>query len=489
MDMSLALLFALPVVGGGLCALLRLGEMPSRLLAMASLLVTLLVLVIAWASAAPVAGSPWLLNLQAAWIPDFGISFHLAADGISLVMVALTLVLAAAGIVLTGNECREQAGLFYASTLWITAGVCGVFLAVDMFLFFFFWELMLIPLYLLVGMWGKSERRVSAAIKMLIYTQASGLCMLLAILFMVFSYHAQTGRYSFDYLDLLNVQLSPLAGLLAMAGFGLAFAVKLPVLPLHGWVMDVFEESPTGAIYTGLMLKTGAYGLLRFGIPLLPEAAQTISHCAMILGAVTVVYGMVVALAQTDIKRMVAYISISHMGLALVGLFAWNELALQGVVMIMVAHGLGLAALFGVTSMLEQRLGTRDLAAMGGLWKAAPRLGAGGMVVALAALGLPGFGTFIGEILVLLGAWQVNVWATIIAATGMVGSAIYALYLVQYTFQGKVPERGIADVNVVETGSLLLISVPVIILGFYPQPLLDITAPAVSHLLHWSGLN
>ena len=359
----------------------------------------------------------WLVEVQWPWIPQFGISVHLAMDGLSLLLVLLTCFLGFLAVLASWSEVQERVGLFHANVLWVLAGVVGVFLALDLFLFYVFWEVMLVPMYFLISLWGH-ENRVYAAIKFFLFTQASGLLMLVAILALVSLHQHQTGAYTFDYAQLLG---TPMAGATAMwcaLGFFIAFAVKIPAVPVHTWLPDAHTEAPTAGsvILAGLLLKTGAYGLLRFVLPLFPAAARALAPVAMGLGVLGILYGAILAFAQTDLKRLVAYTSVSHMGFVLLGVFAWNPWALHGAVLEMLCHGLSTGGLFILAGALQERLHTRDLERMGGLWATVPRLGGVGMVLAMASLGLPGLGNFVAEFLVLLGAFQVSPTLTIIAA-------------------------------------------------------------------------
>ena len=432
----------------------------------------------------PGQAAPWLAHLKLAWMPRFGISLELAMDGLSLLLLVLTLALGLIAIASSWSEIDFKPGLFQANLLWTLAGVCGVFLAVDMFLFFLFWEVMLIPMYLLIAIWGH-ENKSYAAMKFFIFTQASGLLMLLAIVVLAWQGMAVSGQLSFSYFDLLGVSLDSRLGWLTMLGFFLAFTVKLPAFPFHTWLPDAHTQAPTAGsvLLAGILLKTGAYGLLRFCIPLFPELSMQFAPVAMGLGAAGVIYGAVLAFAQTDFKRLVAYSSVSHMGFVLLGLYAWNQLALQGAVMQMVAHGVSTAALFMLAGALQHRLHTRDMGRMGGLWHQAPRMGACAMFFAVASLGLPGLGNFVAEFLVLLGLFAVHPWLTVIAALGLITAAIYSLWLMQQAFQGHPDEqREMADFDVREMAAMAAMIVALIWLGLYPQPVLDLAQPVLDSL-------
>jgi NADH-quinone oxidoreductase subunit M len=430
------------------------------------------------------ASSAWLEQIDRVWIPQFGIHFHLALDGLSLLLLALTFFLGVLSVLCSWTEITESVGFFHLNVLWILAGITGVFLALDLFLFYFAWELMLVPMYFLIALWGH-ERRIYAAIKFFLFTQLSGLLMLVAILVLYFLHHQSTGTYTFDYEQLLHTPLSSGTALWLMLGFFIAFAVKLPLFPLHTWLPDAHTEAPTAGsvILAGLLLKTGAYGMIRFVVPLFPDAAHQFAPVAMALGAAGIIYGAVMAFAQHDLKRLVAYTSVSHLGFVVLGVFSWNELALQGAVMTMLCHGISTGALFILTGSLQERIHTRELGRMSGLWATAPRLSGAGLYFALASLGLPGLGDFIGEFLVLLGTYRAHPILAIIAAIGVLAETFYALRMVQQAFQGPnehawsfpdlVPREGVI---------IALMAASLLWLGLYPQPVLSTFNPALHAL-------
>ena len=432
--------------------------------------------------------STWLMHFKADWIPAFGISIEFALDGISMLMVLLTLVLGAVAVSASWTDVIVRRGFFEANLLWTLAGVLGVFMALDLFLFFLFWEVMLIPMYFMIAIWGH-ENRGYAAMKFFIFTQASGLLMLVSILALVAVNQSATGQWNFSYFDLLNTPMAEATAHWLMLGFFIAFVVKLPVFPFHTWLPDAHTQAPTAGsvILAGILLKTGAYGLIRFAVPLFPQAAMDFSYVAMVLGAVGVVYGAVLAFAQTDFKRLIAYSSVSHMGFVLLGVYAWNELALQGAVMQMVAHGFSTAALFMIAGSLQERLHTRDMREMGGLWQQMPRMGAVAMFFVVASLGLPGLGNFVAEFLVLLGLFQVDPWLTAVAALGLITGAAYSLILMQRAFQGepnpKLVDQGLMDFGRREMLTMAVMMLALIGLGIYPQPILDIAQPVLQSLL------
>ena len=428
--------------------------------------------------------STWLIHYRADWIPHFGISFELALDGLSLVMVVLTLVLGGIAVISSWDEIDYRPGFFQANLLWILAGVLGVFLALDLFLFFLFWEVMLVPMVFLIVIWGH-ENKAYAAMKFFLFTQISGLLMLLAILVLVYIHSSATGQLSFSYFDLLGTHIGGELGFWVMLGFFLAFTVKLPAFPFHTWLPDAHTQAPTAGsvILAGILLKTGAYGLIRFTLPLFPEQSLAFAPVAMAMGVAGIIYGAVLAFAQTDFKRLVAYSSVSHMGFVLLGIYAWNSLALQGAVMQMLAHGLSTAALFMIAGALQQRLHTRDMRLMGGLWHNMPRMGATAMFFAIASLGLPGMGNFVAEFLVLLGLFEVSPLTAALAALGLITAAIYALIMMQRTFQGQADSsRELADYGPREMATMAVMIVGLLWLGVYPQAVFELTQPVLDSL-------
>jgi len=491
--MMLSALILVPFVSGLLAWLLgRRSDTLARGIALGGMLLDL-----ALAAALALAGSPrgaglalfarggaWWMEEHAAWIPQLGISYHLGLDGLSLLLVLLTAFVGVIAVLVSWREVRDRVALFHGMLLWVLAGIQGVFLALDLFLFYFFWEVMLVPMYFLIGVWGH-ERRIYAAVKFFLFTLAGGLLMLVSIIGMVVVHGRAGGGYTFDFPALLGTAVPPALGMGLLLGFVAGFAVKLPAVPLHSWLPDAHTEAPTAGsvILAGLLLKTGAYGLIRFAIPLLPEAASRLAPVAMAVGVAGILYGAIVAFAQTDLKRLVAYTSVSHMGFVLLGIFAWSEIALQGVVLQMVAHALSTGALFVLVGMLQERLHTRDLSTMGGFWEAMPRLGGLATVLAMASLGLPGLVNFVAEFLVLLGVYPRSILLAALGATGMVLAAIYSLRVVQGVFHGpraeapKLPD--ITPREAIVLGAMVLL---LVVFGLWPQPLIDATRPVFASM-------
>ena len=431
----------------------------------------------------------WFIYLKALWMPRFGISFQLGLDGLSLLLVILTLFLGAMATGAAWREIMQRPGFFYFNLLWTLAGVVGVFTALDLLLFFFFWEVMLIPMYLIIAIWGH-ENKNYAAMKFFIFTQVTGLLMLIAILVLAWFHYLQFGAFSFDYFELRRVELGANLEMLVMLGFFIAFATKLPSVPFHAWLPDAHSQAPTpgSVILAGVLLKTGAYGLIRFTVPLFPGAAASFAPLAMTLAAISILYCAKVAFAQTDIKRLIAYTSVSHMGFVTLGVFAWNAQALQGAVMTMLAHGLSSAALFMLAGGLQLRIHTRNMQDMGGYWTRVPRMAIVAMFFSIAALGMPGLGNFIGEFLALLGAFQVNWVITAVAAIGLVLASIYSLWVLQLVFQGKFSEtkydvERLTDLSRQEMVFYLAMMAGLVWMGMYPTAFLDLSALTLEPLL------
>jgi NADH-quinone oxidoreductase subunit M len=487
--MTLAWLLIVPALAGLLAWLAgRWNPRWSRWICLLALAIMLGLTLSVWARS-PItpsisSGGNWIAELDLPWIPALGIRLHLAVDGLSLLLVLLTVFLGLVSVAASWTEITERIGFFHFHLMWVLAGVVGVFLALDLFLFYFFWEVMLVPMYFLIALWGH-ENRIYASIKFFLFTQISGLLMLAAILGLYFVHHHSTGIYTFDYMDLLGTSVPASTATWLMLGFFIAFAVKLPSVPVHTWLADAHTEAPTAGsiILAGLLLKTGAYGLLRFAVPLFPQAAMDFAPAGMALAVVSILYGALLAFGQTDLKRLVAYTSVSHMGFVLLGVFAWNQVALQGVVMQMLAHGISTGALFVLVGALQERMHTRDMGRMGGLCATIPRCAGVALLFAMASLGLPGLGNFVAEILVLLGTYRVSATFASLAVAGLVGATVYALWLVQATFHGPNREGwALTDLSRRETTVTAAMIVTIVWLGVYPQPILNTSAPALERL-------
>jgi NADH-quinone oxidoreductase subunit M len=401
-----------------------------------------------------------------------------------LILVVLTIFLGILSVLTSWTEIKDRIGFFHFNLLWILAGIVGVFTSLDLFLFYFFWELMLVPMYFLIGIWGH-EKRIYAAYKFFIFTQASGLLMLLSILGLYFIHGNQTGIYTFNYFELLLTQLPSGMEWLLMFGFLIAFAVKLPLVPVHNWLPDAHTQAPTAGsvILAGLLLKTGAYGLLRFVLPLFPNVSIEFAPYAMFLGVIGILYGAKLAFAQNDFKRLVAYSSVNHMGFVMLGVYSFNVLAYQGAVFEMITHAISTSALFIIVGLLSDRLHTRNLDEMGGLWEQVPKMGGIAMVFVMASLGLPGLGNFIAEFLVLAGSFQASVLWSVLGSLGLIASAIYALRIMQKVWhERKAKEWKIKDYiprELIILGSLILV---IVWLGLFPQKIFSTISSSINSI-------
>jgi NADH-quinone oxidoreductase subunit M len=418
------------------------------------------------------------------WIPEIGISYHLGVDGISLLLVMLTTILVPLLLLAPWEAVSDRLKTFTMMVLLLETATIGVFLALDLVLFYVFWEAMLIPMYFLIGIWG-GERRGYAAIKFFLYTMAASVLMLVAIIALYFA-----GGNAFDLMLLKDVGLDPGLQLWLFLAFAAAFAVKIPLWPLHSWMPDAYSEAPSvGTILLAALLsKAGLYGLLRFGWTIFPNAAVELAPYLLALALVGVIYGALVAVMQRDLKRMVAYASLSHLGLIAIGVFALSLSGTAGSVLQMVSHGLILAALFLAISILVDRFGRQGMEDFGGLMRAMPRFAALFLVFMLAAVALPGTATFVGEFLILVGTFfieQYRIYA-IIGASIAVFSVIYMLWMTRRVFHGPPPahiEQGARDLAPAEVALLVPLVVLILWIGIYPKPLLERISPSVEALL------
>jgi NADH-quinone oxidoreductase subunit M len=433
----------------------------------------------------PVAGYQFVQ--QADWYRPWGLSWYLGMDGISMPMVILTTFLVPIALG-ASTSITKRTKEFVVYTLMLEAGMIGVFLALDLFLFFVFFEAILIPMYFIIGIWG-SERRVYAAVKFFLYTAFGSALMLAAIIALVVNYAQQFGAASFALPDLMNVQFSAGSERWLFAAFALAFAIKVPLFPLHTWLPDAHTEAPTAGsvLLAGVLLKLGTYGLLRFNLSLFPQASVDAVWVMGILAVIGIVYGAVVAIVQPDLKRMVAYSSVSHLGFIVLGTFALTAGSLQGAVIQNVNHGLTTGALFLLVGMLYERRHTKQISEFGGLQKVMPVYAGFFLFMAFASVGLPGLNGFVGEFLVLIGSYATLPVLTIIAAFGVILAAIYMLWAYQRVFTG-VPEKEenkvLSDLSLREVALLAPIAILVLVIGLYPKVLLDKIAPSTDAVLN-----
>jgi NADH-quinone oxidoreductase subunit M len=419
---------------------------------------------------------------QHAWIGDLGVSWKLGVDGISLFLVVLTGVLFP--IALAGPKVHKDVKSYVAWMLLLEAGCMGVFLSLDLFCFFVFWELVLVPMYMLIGGWGY-ERRIYAALKFFLYTAFGSALMLVAILTVAFLHH---GGPTFDLVRLATDQdFSRATGRWLFLAFALSFAIKVPIFPLHTWLPDAHTEAPTAGsvILAGVLLKLGTYGFLRFGLYLFPEATVWFAPLFLTLGVIGITYGAIVAAMQKDLKRLVAYSSVAHLGFIVIGTFALTTQGLQGGLIQMVNHGLSTGALFLLVGMIYERRHTRAIAELKGLQKPAPIFAAIFMLVMLSSIGLPGLNGFVGEFLVLLGTFITHRWWAVVATSGVILAAVYLLWAYQRVFHGEPDDanRDFREITWREGAVLAPLLVLIVFLGVYPKPVLDRMAPSVDRLI------
>src|SRR6266545_3895649 len=425
---------------------------------------------------------------QRQWMPTLGISYHLGVDGISLLLVLLTTFLMPLSLLASWHSIERRWKEFAITMLLLETGMLGVFLALDLFLFYIFWEAMLIPMYLIIGIWG-GPNRVYAAVKFILYTLAGSLLMLVAILALYFLHGAATGTYTFD-LPVVARYVLP-AGLtqnLLFLAFALAFAIKVPMWPFHTWLPDAHVEAPTpgSVILAAVLLKMGTYGFLRFCLPLFPQATLAFAPWMFWLAVIGIIYGAWVSTVQADMKKLVAYSSVSHLGFVVLGLFTLNPQGMVGAIIQMVNHGLSTGALFLIVGMLYERRHTRLIADFGGLWKVVPALSALFLIVTLSSIGLPGLNGFVGEFLILVGAFQVHRPAAVLATTGIIFAAVYLLWMYQRVIFGEVTHeenRRLPDLSLREWVILVPVLACVVWIGVYPVALTGKTEASVQALI------
>lgn len=421
------------------------------------------------------------------WVESFGIRYHLGIDGISLLLSVMTALLGLVACLSSLPTVRHRPKGYYISLLILQTGMLGTFLALDMFLFYVFWELMLIPMYFLIGIWG-GPRRLYAAIKFVLFTLAGSVVMLVGILALYFIHLKQTGEASFGYLDFLGLSLSPTAQKTLFWAFFFAFAVKVPLFPFHTWLPDAHVEAPTAGsvILAGVLLKMGTYGFLRFCLPLFPSAAVQMVPIVAVLAIIGIIYGAMVAMVQEDIKKLVAYSSVSHLGLVMLGLFALNTEAIAGSLLQMVNHGLSTGALFLLVGVIYERRHTRMIADFGGLAKVMPVYTAIFVIITLSSIGVPGLNGFVGEFLILVGVFQNYHWYAVLGATGVILSACYMLSMVRRVFFGPLnhsQNKDLQDVSPLELTTLIPIVALVFFIGILPGPFLRVAEKSVEKVV------
>ncbi len=421
------------------------------------------------------------------WISALNINYSLGIDGIALLLILLTSFITIIVIISAWKVIREKVAQYMAAFLIMEGLMIGVFSATDAILFYVFWEAMLIPMFLIIGIWG-GPNRIYATIKFFLYTLLGSLLMLVALVYLYFS-----GNGSFALADLYTIKLGLAEQIWIFLAFFMAFAVKIPMFPVHTWLPDAHVEAPTGGsvVLAAIMLKMGAYGFIRFNLPITPDASHTLSGFIIALSLIAIVYIAMVALAQTDMKKLIAYSSISHMGFVTLGLFVYNKMAFEGAIIQMISHGFISGAMFLCVGVLYDRMHTRKMSDYGGVANTMPKFAAFMMLFAMANAGLPGTSGFVGEFLVILGAFQVNVWYAIIAGTTLVLGAAYTLWMYKRVIFGAINNKNVeslTDINKREGLFLLILSITVLIMGLWPAPFLDTIHTSVDRVLALSSV-
>lgn len=428
----------------------------------------------------PDASTQFQVNLP--WIPQFGIQFKAGVDGISMVLLLLTNLLMPIIVLSSFKQDIKNQNAFYALIFFMQSGLLLVFTALDAFLFYVGWEIALIPVYFICALWG-GENRIKVNLKFFVYTIAGSLLMLLAIIYL----HLQTPGNSYDISEFYKLNLDSTTQGWIFWAFFLAFAIKMPVFPFHTWQPDTYTEAPTAGtmLLSGIMLKMGIYGVIRWLIPIAPMGFDAWAEIAIILSIIGVVYASIIAFTQNDIKRLIAYSSIAHVGLISAGIFAWNVQGLQGAMIQMLNHGINVVGMFFIADIIIRRLNTRELNLMGGIAKPAPMLAIGFLIVLLGTVALPLTNGFVGEFLLLMGIYNYNIWYAAIAGLTIIFGAVYMLRMYQRVMLGEVNSTtsSFIDLDATEKFVLLIISALIILIGIYPQPILNISEAAIVNLI------
>jgi len=486
----LTLAWLLPVAGALL--LLFVGNADGRRNALARWITlavsvaTFAVTLAMWASFNPGSAEFQLIE-RVPWIPSFGIDYYVGVDGISLLLIVLTGFLTPIGLLSSWVGIEKKVKEFCIFLLLLEAAMIGVFISLDLFLFYVFWDAMLVPMYFLIGIWGY-DQRIYAAIKFMLYTMAGSVLMLIAILGLAYLHNAATGSYSFDLLKLYQLDIATNTQRWFFLAFAIAFAIKVPLFPFHTWLPDAHVQAPTAGsvILAGVLLKMGTYGFVRFAFPLFPAAAAEFAPWIGVLAVIGIIYGALVAMVQPDMKKLVAYSSVSHLGFVVLGICAMNVNGMQGAVYQMLAHGVSTGGLFLIVGMLSDRRHTRLISEFGGLKAVMPRLTAAFMIITLASIGLPGLNGFIGEFLIMLGAFRWDPRYVVAAGLGVILSAVYMLWMFQRVYYGKVTHaenRTLPDLLPHEWSAVVPLCAVAVVMGVFPMFFLRPMEPAVTRVV------
>jgi NADH-quinone oxidoreductase subunit M len=427
------------------------------------------------------------------WIPAFGIDYYVGLDGISLLLVVLTGFLTPIALLSSWEGVEHKVKEFSVFILALHSAMIGVFISLDLFLFYVFWDAMLIPMYFLIGIWGY-DQRIYAAIKFMLYTMAGSVLMLIAILGLAYLHSEATGSYTFDLLKLYTLQIAPETQRWFFLAFALAFAIKVPLFPFHTWLPDAHVQAPTAGsvILAGVLLKMGTYGLLRFAFPLFPTAAAEFAPWIAVLAVIGIIYGALVAMVQPDMKKLVAYSSVSHLGFVVLGICAMNVQGVQGAIYQMLAHGVSTGGLFLIVGMLSDRRHTRLISEFGGLKSVMPRLTAAFLIITLASIGMPGLNGFVGEFLIMLGAFRWDPRYVVGAGLGVILSAVYMLWMFQRVYYGPVTvekNATLPDLRPREWAAALPLCAMAIVMGVFPMLFLQPMEPSVRKVVEQVGFS
>jgi NADH-quinone oxidoreductase subunit M len=414
-----------------------------------------------------------IVDVSFSWISAWNVDFHLMVDGLSMPLIILNNFLVLICVLYSIGAVRKKEGPYYFMLFALQAGIVGTFMAADLFLFYVFWEMMLIPLYFMIGIWG-SEQRIYAAVKFFLFTLAGSIFMLLSIIVI----YLKLGTLDINEIAQLAPAMDVGLQKWLFCGFFVAFAIKVPLFPLHTWLPDAHTQAPTAGsiMLAGVLLKTGAYGMLRFCIPFFPEAAVAFSGFITVLATIAIIYGALLAFAQKDLKRLIAYSSVSHMGFVVLGIFTWNVYAISGGILQIISHGISTSGLFLCAGLIYDRTHTRELKKLGGLCDPLGKLTGFFAIMMLSSVGLPGLNGFVGELLILIGTFGESPWMCVFAATGVVLGAVYLLKMFQASMLGKVKDEKfklLPDIGLRETFALLMLTIPAFWIGIYPSPVLE----------------
>ena len=483
----LTVLILVPLAGAAAIGFIPAGAKSRiRVIALATAVFAfLLSLVLPWRFDAATARMQFVEKLP--WIPEIGAAYFIGIDGMSLLLVLLTTLTTAVAVLCSWTAVQERIKGYMACILIMEAGMIGVFVSLDLVLFFLFWEIGLVPMYFLIGIWG-GKNKLYATLKFFLYTVFGSVFMLVGILALYYAHGSLTGQYTFDLLKLVEVNYPYSMQCWVFVAFFLGFAIKVPIVPFHTWLPDAHVEAPTAGsvILAGVLLKMGTYAFLRFNLPLLPSASIAFTPYILVLAVIGIIYGALLALAQKDLKKLVAYSSVSHLGFVMAGIFAINYQGIDGGILQMVNHGLATGALFLMVGMIYERRHTRLMEDFGGLAAVMPVFAVFLTVIVFSSIGLPGTNGFVGELLILVGVFKANVPVAVLATTGIVLGAVYMLRMLQKVILGRVrhaDNERLDDLNYREVLTLVPILVLIIWIGVYPRPFLRLTSAGTAHLV------